>query len=299
MNKTLISIVGPTASGKTELGIAIAQHFKTEIISADSRQFYREMNIGTAKPSTLELATVKHHMVDSLSIHDEYSVGAFEREVIELLEKLFENKDAVVMVGGSGLYFKAIWEGLDDMPEVDQDLRAELNEYVKQNGLNALLEELKQQDPIHYGVVDQQNPQRVIRAIEVVRTTGRPYSDLRKQQSVERNFKNIKIGIDYPREDLYERIDARMDQMILGGLFEEAEALYPFRNVNALQTVGYSEIFGMKEGEYDREEAERLLKRNSRRYAKRQFTWFRRYDDIVWVKPGELDQVISLIEARC
>jgi tRNA dimethylallyltransferase len=296
---TLVSVVGPTAVGKTSFGIALASHFDTEIISVDSRQFYREMEIGTAKPDAFERSQVKHHFVDSLSIHDAYSVGKFEAEAIALLDVLFEKHDIVVAVGGSGLFFKAIWEGFDEMPPVGEGIREILNKIYEQRGLDPLLEELKEKDSLYYDQVDRQNWQRVIRALEVIRSTGQPFSSYRiKNQSQRRNFRTIKVGLEMERGQLFERIDARMDQMIAEGLFEEAESLFPERSLNALQTVGYSEIFGFLEGNYDKEEAIRLLKRNSRRYAKRQMTWFKRDPEIEWIRPDELNLVIEKISEQ-
>lgn len=293
----LVSVVGPTAVGKTTFAIALARHFHTEIISADSRQFYQEMEVGTAKPSSTELAQATHHFINSHSITDYYNVGQFEQESLRLLGELFLKKQVVVAVGGSGLYFKALWEGMDDMPEVDLGLRAQLNAEFASSGLEPLLEELRRADPIYYAEVDQKNHQRVIRALEVIRSTGKPFSDFRKGgKGTPRDFVNYKIGLSLEREELYDRINRRMDIMIADGLFEEAERLLPFREHNALQTVGYTEIFGYLDGKYDREEAIRLLKRNSRRYAKRQMTWFKKDPEIIWVSPEELDKAIAEIE---
>ncbi len=279
----LITIVGPTAVGKTAKAIELAQALNSEIISADSRQFYQEMKIGTAKPSPEELQKVRHHFVDSHSIHDFYSAGDFERDTLALLNGLFKTNSKVIMVGGSGMYVKAVCEGFDEMPEIDTAVREELNKDFLENGLDELLVELRSSDPEFYEVVDKNNHQRVIRALEVIRSTNQPFSSFRNNKpSKSRPFKNVKIGLDLPREELYHRIDHRMDQMIIDGLFEEAEALYEHKTLNALQTVGYKEIFGFMDGEYDKEEAIRLLKRNSRRYAKRQLTWFKADPEIRW-----------------
>ncbi|MCP4458481.1 MAG: tRNA (adenosine(37)-N6)-dimethylallyltransferase MiaA [Cytophagales bacterium] len=279
----LISIVGPTAVGKTAFGIELAKEFNTEIISADSRQFYREMDIGTAKPTNDELSMVPHHFVNSHSINEYYSAGVFEREVMNKLEGLFETSNKVLMVGGSGLYTKAVCEGFDEIPEVDESIRKKLNAQLEEEGLDSLLQELEEKDPMFFDQVDRLNHQRVIRALEVIRSTGRTFVEFRqKKPTVERPFENVKIGLEMDREKLYERIDNRMDRMIEVGLFEEAERLYPHRHLNALQTVGYREIFDFIDGKYDREEAVRLLKRNSRRYAKRQMTWFKADPEIKW-----------------
>ena len=292
----LVSVVGPTAVGKTALAIEIAKYFNTEIVSADSRQFYREMNIGTAKPDKEELAQVKHHFIDSLSIKSHYSVGMYEKEALVLLDELFQRHDVVVLVGGSGLFFKAIWEGFDEMPAVDLELRASLNRWFEEEGLEPMLKELKEKDPEYFGLVDQQNHQRVIRALEVIRSSGETFTSFRKGKAVSnRNFVNLKFGLNMDREILFDRINKRMDLMIDAGLFEEAKALFPYKDHNALQTVGYTEIFNYLEGKYDLEEAVRLLKRNSRRYAKRQLTWFRKDEEIKWYQPNESERIIRLI----
>ena len=279
-------LAGPTAVGKTSLSIELAKQFNTEIISADSRQFYREMELGTAKPSKREMDGIVHHFINSHSIHDEYNVGDFEKDSLNLLSELFLKYDVVFVVGGSGLYVKALCEGIDEMPKIPQELRAQLNDEYLKFGLEYLQNELQAVDPEYYSIVDQQNPQRLIRALELFRATGKNMTYYRAQTSkVERPFNIIKIGLERPREELYQRINLRMDQMIAAGLFEEANELYPFKNLNALQTVGYSEIFGFLDGDYDKEEAIRLLKRNSRRYAKRQMTWFKKDTEFKWFLP--------------
>jgi tRNA dimethylallyltransferase len=294
--KYLILVVGPTAVGKTELCIKLAKKFNTEIISSDSRQFYREMNLGTAKPSTEELAMVKHHMINTLSVEDEYDVKKFEEEAIQLLEKLFENKNEVIMTGGSGLFSDAVVKGLDDIPEIHLEIRDQVIKDYEKHGLTWLQEQIKQGDPEYFEQVDRQNPQRLMRALEIIRGTGQKFSSFRVRKKIERNFQTIKIGLTRDREELYARIDLRMDQMIENGLFEEAANFFDSRHLNALQTVGYSEIFGYLEGKYDREEAVRLLKRNSRRYAKRQLTWFRRDEEIKWFHPEQSDEIILWVE---
>lgn len=294
----LISVVGPTAVGKTDLAIDLATTLGTEIISADSRQFYRELTIGTAKPSEEELQKVKHHFIDSHSISDWYSAGAYGRDAEALLRKLYEHKQAVVAVGGSSLYLKSLWEGFDDMPAIPSHIREALIETFKNEGLEKLLEELRAKDPEYYQEVDQKNGQRIIRALEVIRGTNEKFSSFRKSKSKELFYENLKIGLTMDREALFQRINQRMDAMIDAGLFEEAASLFDYKDHNALQTVGYSEIFHFMEGAYDKEEAIRLLKRNSRRYAKRQMTWFRRYDDIHWFTPGQRDELLKLIQAK-
>ena len=292
----VISIVGPTAVGKTELSIKIARRLDAEIISADSRQFYKEMNIGTAKPSDQELALATHHFINSHSIKEHFSAGEFGRAAISKIENGSFHNNTILVVGGSGLYMKAIWEGFDDMPEIDPKIRAELNEVFESKGLDALLSELQQKDEVYYAEVDKQNHQRVIRALEVIRTTGEPFSSFRTSTKKEMPFSQLRIGLNMEREVLFQRINKRMDIMIEQGLFDEAKGLYQYKNHNALRTVGYSEIFDFFDGKYDRAEAVRLLKRNSRRYAKRQLTWFRRYEDIHWFEPNEEKKIMDLIK---
>jgi len=292
-----VILAGPTAVGKTALSIHLAQRFQTEIISADSRQFYIETEIGTAKPSKKEMDGVPHHFINSHSIYDDYNVGQFEKDALKLLDELFDQHDVVFVVGGSGLYVKALCEGIDEMPAIPVEVRQNLNTEYEQNGIEYLQKKVEECDPEYYETVDQLNPQRLIRALELYRATGKNMSFYRAQEKqLERPFNIIKIGLERPREELYERINLRMDQMIAEGLFEEAKKFYPNKDLNALQTVGYSEIFGFLDGEYDREETVRLLKRNSRRYAKRQMTWFKRDDDFVWFSAEEGGKVIDYLE---
>lgn len=292
-------LAGPTAVGKTSLSIQLAKQFQTEIISADSRQFYKEMEVGTAKPALEEMDGIPHHFINSHSIHDDYNVGQFEKDTLKLLDELFQKHDVVFVVGGSGLYVKALCEGIDEMPAIPAEIRQNLNAEFEQNGIEYLQDLVVECDPDYFEIVDQQNPQRLIRALELYRATGKNMSFYRAQENlVERPFNIIKIGLERPREELYDRINLRMDQMISEGLFEEAEKLFPYKNLNALQTVGYSEIFGFLNGEYDREEAVRLLKRNSRRYAKRQMTWFKRDSEFVWFSADNKDKVVDYIDNR-
>lgn len=300
----LIVIVGATAVGKTDLAIRLAQYFDTEIISADSRQCYQEMNIGTAKPSKEELSLVRHHFVNSHSIQTEYNAGLFEKDVLQLLPILFAQKQAVVMVGGSGMYVKAVCEGLDDMPTIHSDSRAILQKELDLYGLNYLLDELKSKDSVYYESVDKANPQRIMRALEVIRATNLPYSSFRKNNRQEasnkkqRDFQCIKIGLERPREELYARIDKRMDTMLEEGLLNEAENMYPFCQLNALQTVGYKEIFDFIEKRQDWAETVRLLKRNSRHYAKRQLTWFRADEQIQWFAANQFEEILAYIKNK-
>ncbi|WP_186756304.1 tRNA (adenosine(37)-N6)-dimethylallyltransferase MiaA [Echinicola salinicaeni] len=295
-DKYLLVIVGPTAVGKTNLCINLAKKIDTEIVSSDSRQFYREMELGTAKPSEDELREVKHHFVNNLSIFDDYDVRKFEKEALELMENLFKSHDILIMTGGSGLFVNAICEGFDDIPDIDPSIRASLNDLYQKEGIVAIQEKLKELDPEYYAAVDLKNPQRLIRGCEVSLGTGKPFSSYRLKKKVNRPFKIIKVGLEREREELYDRINYRMDLMIEAGLFEEAEKLFPYRELNALQTVGYSEIFNYLEGEYGKEEAIRLLKRNSRRYAKRQLTWFRRDNEIRWFSPEDEKGVFAYIQ---
>ncbi|MFT7033530.1 MAG: tRNA dimethylallyltransferase [Cyclobacteriaceae bacterium] len=297
-NKQLIVIAGPTAVGKTSFAIDLALYFNTEIISADSRQFYKEMTIGTAKPTFQELNAAKHHMIDSLSIAENYDAGKFSEEAEELLKELFLKFNKVVLVGGSGMYVKALCDGLDSIPEVADDIREELNQSWINGNKEILLRELQENDPEYYETVDHNNRQRVTRGIEVFRATGRPYSFFRKgdKKKAIKDYSVIKIGLELDREELYKRINERMDQMISDGLFKEAEKLYKHRELNALQTVGYREVFSFLDGEYDKEETIRLLKRNSRRYAKRQMTWFKRDEEFTWFRPMDRKIVINYIE---
>lgn len=296
--KTLIVIVGPTGSGKTDLSIEVAKHFGAPIISADSRQFFRGMAVGTAQPSLEQLAQAEHHLVASHDITEEYNCGRYEQEALGILERLFKTRDTVVAVGGSGLYIDALCNGMDDLPQIDPELRSELSRRLADNGLDDLLGELRERDPRFYETVDKQNPVRVMRALEVCLQTGRPYSELRSGKKVKRDFDIIKIGTSLPREELYSRIDRRVEMMMAEGLEDEARNLYPHKGLNSLQTVGYREMFDYFDGKCTREEAVELIKRNSRRYAKRQITWFGRDDSIEWFSPRDTTAVISYLDGK-
>lgn len=293
-----MAIAGPTAVGKTEISLKLAEYFQTEIVSSDSRQFYREMEIGTAKPSQEELARVPHHFINSLSIWDSYDVKKYEKDALGLLHDLFKKHDIVIMTGGSGLFLEIVMHGMDDIPDVDPHVRQSIIDAFDQQGIGFLQEELKRLDPEYFGVVDLNNPQRLIRALEVCIGVGKPYSSFRTKKTADREFDTILVGLEREREELYGRIDQRMDQMIAAGLIAEAEALYAHRNLNALQTVGYSEIFDYLAGEYSYEEAVRLLKRNSRRYAKRQLTWFKRYPEMRWFHPKDFVGIVQYVQSR-
>ena len=296
--KRLIVIVGPTGSGKTDLSIGVAEYFGAPIISTDSRQFYRGMAIGTAQPSREQMARVEHHLVNCLDVSEEFNCGAYERVALERLAELFEKHDTVVAVGGSGLYIKALCEGMDDLPDAEPALREELLKRLETEGLESLVEQLRELDEVYYNEVDRCNPQRVLRAVEVCLTTGQPYSSLRKGGTKKRDFEIVKVGVDYPREELYGRINRRVDMMMDEGLEAEARAMLPHRHLNALQTVGFSELFDYFDGTISKEEAVELIKRNSRRYAKRQMTWFRRDKEIQWFTKPKVDEVVAYLVSR-
>ena len=280
--KTLLSVVGPTAIGKTRMAIALAQHFGTEIISCDSRQFFKELSIGTAVPSTDELAQAKHHFIQHKSIFEPYSVGDFERDAISLLNTLFRTHDVVVMVGGSGLYANAVLSGLDDFPETDEQIRKELNAQYKAEGIVFLQQKLKTLDPVQYEKIDTNNPQRMIRALEVCMVAGKPYSSFLNKKETVRDFESIQVGLTAEREVLYNRIDERVEQMLEGGLLIEAQDMFPHKELNALQTVGYKELFAFFEEKTSFGFAIEEIKKNTRRFAKRQFTWFHKDSSIHW-----------------
>lgn len=280
----LVCILGPTAIGKTKLAIQLAQHFTTEIISADSRQFYKEMNIGTAVPSTKELNSVTHHFIQHISINENYSVGHFERDADKTLYSLFQKHKTVILVGGSGLYVKAITDGLDEFPNVDEQQRNKLNKELVTIGLPALQNELKKVDPISYDSIDIYNPKRVIRALSIYRSSGEAYSTFLGQKKEKKKFKLLKIGITAPREIIYKRIEERVDAMMSNGLLEEAKLLFPHRELNALNTVGYKELFEFIKGNTSLPEAIVEIKKNTRRFAKRQMTWLNNKEkDVLWI----------------
>jgi tRNA dimethylallyltransferase len=291
----LILVVGPTAVGKTDLCLKLAKKFQTEILSCDSRQFYREMNRGTAKPSVDELAEVPHHFINNLSITDAYDVRKYEEEALDLLGNLFQKHRVVILTGGTGLFADVVVNGMDAIPEVAPEIREEIIHEYQSKGLTWLQVAVQEVDPEFYAQVDRANPQRLMRALEIWRGTGLKFSSFRTKNKVKRPFEVIKIGLDRPREELYRRIDSRMEQMLAKGLFAEAEGLFEKRGLNALQTLGYTEIFDFLEGKYDKEELIRLLKRNSRRYAKRQLTWFRRDPLIHWFHPSEEREILAFL----
>jgi tRNA dimethylallyltransferase len=297
--KYLITVIGPTAIGKTALAIEVAKHFNTEIISADSRQFFKEMAIGTAVPSREELAAAKHHFIQNITIFNDYTVGDFERDAIARLDDIYSTHNVAVIVGGSGLYIDAVLKGFDDFPDIDPRVRQELQGNYEKYGIGYLQQELKKLDPVHYEKTALENPQRLMRALEVSIGSGRPYSSFLNIKKNSRNFIPVVIGLEAEREVMYGRINQRVDIMVENGLIEEARALYPHKRLNALQTVGYRELFSYFDGEITREFAIEEIKKNTRRFAKRQMTWFKRTEGAAWFDfktPPE--EIINYIEIR-
>ncbi|MXV53108.1 tRNA (adenosine(37)-N6)-dimethylallyltransferase MiaA [Pedobacter sp. HMF7647] len=295
---TLITVVGPTAVGKTELAIRLAGHFNTEIVSADSRQFYREMEIGTAKPNDTELSQARHHFINSHSIEETVTAGDYETQALSVIDKIFHQNPLAILAGGSGLFINALLNGIDDLPKVPEDIRQQLNSLHLTEGIEPLQEELRTKDPDYYRQVDLQNPQRIIRALEVIRATNKPFSSFQSGEKKQRNFITIKVGLNMPREILYDRINKRVDLMVQNGLVEEARTLLPYKNHYALQTVGYSELFDYFDDKITLDKAIDQIKQNTRRYAKRQITWFRRDTEIAWFEPGDFEKIISYISGR-
>lgn len=298
MKNILIVLLGPTGVGKTDLSIDLAGHFRCDIISADSRQFYREMNIGTAVPSPAQLSKVRHHFIGFLSVKDYYSASLYERDVLRLLPALFSKNPIVLMTGGSGLYIDAVCRGIDDIPDTGQAVRNKYVQKYREEGIESLRMMLKIIDPVYYEKVDLKNPQRIIRALEIYESTGRPYSAFLTRKEQTRNFEIIRIGINRPREELFGRINRRVDEMIAAGLEDEAEKLYSLRHLNALNSVGYRELFEYFSSRISREQAIGLIKRNSRRYAKRQLTWWNRDKDIAWFGADDRDRIIEYLGNR-
>ncbi len=298
MNNILIVLLGPTGVGKSDVSIEIARHFGCEIISADSRQFYHEMKIGTAVPTEDQLKEIKHHFIRFIPVSEYYSSSLYERDVLKILPGLFESNNLALMTGGSGMYIDAVCRGIDDIPDPDQSARDKYTLLYKEEGIEGLRMALKIMDPLHYEKVDLRNPKRIIRALEVCEATGRPYSSFLKKQKRQRDFDVLKIGLERPREELYERINLRVDRMVTEGLEEEARALFSLRDTNALNSVGYREFFDFFEGKTTREKAIELIKRNTRRYAKRQMTWWAKDREITWFGADETKDIINLIDKK-
>ena len=295
MEKTLIVITGPTAVGKTALCLDVAKHFHIPIINADSRQIFRELKIGTAPPTEAQMQQVHHDFVGILGLDDYYSASLFEQQVLELLGRQFLSSDYALMAGGSMMYIDAVCDGIDDIPTIDDQTRTTMKQRLADEGLEALCEELSQRDPEYYEIVDRQNPRRVVHALEICLMTGKTYTSFRKREKRQRPFNIIKIGLNRPREELYERINRRVDQMMADGLLEEAKALYPKRHLNALNTVGYKELFDYIDGRWPLEEAVERIKGNTRRYARKQLTWFKKDESIRWFHPDETETIIKYI----
>ncbi len=295
MKNILIVLLGPTGVGKTDISIDLAALFNCDIISGDSRQFFREMSIGTAVPSDNQLNTIKHHFIGFLSVEDYYSASLFERDVLDLLPRLFSRNNIVLMSGGSGMYIDAVCNGIDDIPDVDPVVRDKYISRYKEEGIEGLRVALKILDPEYYAKVDLKNYKRIMRALEICETAGRPYSSFLKKQKRERDFRIVKIGLERTRDDLYNRINSRVDNMVKAGLEEEARLLFKFRNLNALNSVGYREFFDFFDEKISREKAIELIKRNSRRYAKRQITWWGKDKDIRWFQPERVQDIIEYI----
>ncbi|MCY1719748.1 tRNA (adenosine(37)-N6)-dimethylallyltransferase MiaA [Prolixibacteraceae bacterium Z1-6] len=298
MPKTLVVITGPTGIGKTSVGIEIARHFNTEILSSDSRQIFKELTIGTAVPEKHELAAIKHHFVQNHSITENYNASRYETEALELLDNLFNTRDIVIMVGGSMLYIDAICKGIDTMPDADPEIRASLKEELDKNGLESLRLQLKTLDPVYYKTVDLKNPNRIIHALEISIQTGKPYSSFRSNKNKERPFSIVKIALNCNRETLHNRINLRVKKMVKAGLEQEARSLYPQKQLNSLNTVGYREFFAYFDGEITRDKAIELIKRNSRRYARKQITWFRKDETVSWFEPTMVKEIIAFIETQ-
>lgn len=292
----LVILLGPTGVGKTELSLRLAEHFASPIISSDSRQLYKDLPIGTAAPTAEQMARVKHYMVGTLNLTDYYSASNFEEDVISLLQTLHQTIPTVVMTGGSMMYIDAVSKGIDDIPTVTPEIREAIYAQFEREGLKNILEELKVSDPVHYEEVDRMNYKRVIHAVEICRMTGKPYSSFRTNIKKERPFKIIKIGLTRDREELYDRINLRVDQMMADGLLEEARKVYPYRHLNSLNTVGYKELFKYFDGEWSLDQAIEKIKRNSRVYARKQMTWFKRDTEINWFHPDEEKEIVNFIE---
>ncbi len=295
---TLIVVLGPTGVGKSEISLHLARHFQTEIISADSRQFFRELYIGTAVPSPEDLKAVPHHFIQTKSIHDYYNVSEYEVEALHIIDELFKRNNPIILTGGSMLYVDTICKGIDDIPTVDPTIRDEVIEWYKENGMVALQKRLLELDPEYYHQVDLNNPKRLLHAVEICLMSGKSFTSFRRNTPKERPFRIMKIGINQDRSILYERINQRVLKMMEAGLLDEAKSVYPFRNLNSLNTVGYKELFAYLDGDCSLEEAVDLIQRNSRKYARKQLTWFRRDQEIKWFDPNQVQDIISYLEHK-
>jgi tRNA dimethylallyltransferase len=296
MSKKLIVLAGPTAVGKTALSIELARHFRCPIISGDSRQFYKEISIGTAKPTSEEMAEVKHYFVNSHSIHEPLSAGQFEREAIPIINELFEHHDYLILTGGSGLFLKAIYDGLDQFVTVSPEVKDQVIQLEKTEGLKGLQEKLEELDSVYFKEVDQQNPVRLTRAIEVCLEAKKPYSSFLDQAKSKRSFDTVKVMLNRDRKVLYDRINLRVDIMMKNGLLDEVQSVYPFKKLKSLQTVGYNEIFDLIDKKHDLTTAIELIKRNTRRYAKRQLTWFKR-EGFEWFEPEQIEDIVGFVNS--
>ena len=294
-NKTLIVITGPTAVGKTACCLEIARHFGIPVINADSRQIYKELRIGTARPTEAEMQQVKHYFVGTLGLDDYYSASLYEQQVLQLLEEQFKTSDYALLSGGSMMYIDAVCDGIDDIPTVDDETREMLKARLSSEGLEILVQELKRLDPEYYEIVDRQNPRRVVHGLEICLMTGKTYTSFRKKEKKQRPFQIIKIGLNRPREELYERINLRVDRMMAEGLLDEVKAMYPKRQLNALNTVGYKELFDYLDGRWPLQEAVERIKGNTRRYARKQLTWYKKDEHIKWFNPNEIKTIIDYI----
>ena len=296
MEKTLIVILGPTGIGKSDLSINIARHFNTEIISADSRQIFRELSIGTAVPSPSDLKRVKHHLIQNLSIHDDYNASKYETDALEIINHLFKSKDIVILCGGSMLYIDAVCKGIDTIPDVNKQIHEQILKEYNEQGIEHLRFKLKKLDPVYYNKVDLKNTNRIIHALDITLTTGKPYSSFRTGEKKQRPFKIIKIGLNTDRQKLYDRINRRVDKMIKNGLIEEAKSVYPYHKLNALNTVGYKELFDYFDKKSELHDVIKKIKTNTRHYAKKQLTWFTKDDEIHWFQPSMEKEIINFIQ---
>ena len=295
MKKFLIAIAGPTASGKTAISIELAKHFRTEIISADSRQFYRELNIGAAKPAAAQLNEVSHHFIGHISIHDSYNAGKFETDALKKMDQLFVNHDVVILTGGSGLFVKAVLEGLDEIPEVDEQVKKMVRQWFREKGIPFLQEKLQEADPVYFQKMDSKNPVRLMRALEIFYSAGKPFSSFHSGKKTVRPFNTVLIALDVPKEILHRQIDERVDEMMRSGLLAEAKNLFQFKDINALQTVGYSELFDYLEGTISLDEAISLIKQHTRNFAKRQLTWFKKMNHVAWL-PSSTGSILLYVQ---